>query len=83
MHENAEGKYTNMGGSLYEAQAAAHAVGQGVMDERRAGAVRAAGAIEAAMGRLLREGQVRTPDLGGSSHTGEVGDAISALLETK
>jgi tartrate dehydrogenase/decarboxylase/D-malate dehydrogenase len=41
---------------------------------------RAANAIEQAVGTLLREGRVRTPDLGGHARTGEVGDAIAALI---
>jgi len=58
-------------------------VGDGVRRTRNAGesrATRAADAIERAVGQLLREGRVRTPDLGGSAKTTDVGDAISALV---
>jgi tartrate dehydrogenase/decarboxylase/D-malate dehydrogenase len=44
---------------------------------------RAADAIERAVGQLLAEGRVRTPDLGGSAKTSEVGDAICALVTEK
>ncbi|MGH2355702.1 MAG: isocitrate/isopropylmalate dehydrogenase family protein, partial [Chloroflexota bacterium] len=37
---------------------------------------RAAGSIQQAVGALLREGQVRTPDLGGDAGTVAVGDAV-------
>jgi isocitrate/isopropylmalate dehydrogenase len=37
--------------------------------------------IEAAVASVLREGRVRTPDLGGSSSTSEVGDAIAGKVE--
>ena len=36
--------------------------------------------IEAAICRILEDGKVMTPDLGGSSSTSEVGDAIAALV---
>jgi 3-isopropylmalate dehydrogenase len=39
-------------------------------------AAHAAQRIEAAVGKLLKEGKVRTPDLGGASTTGEVANAI-------
>ncbi|HET7768879.1 MAG TPA: 3-isopropylmalate dehydrogenase [Chloroflexota bacterium] len=44
---------------------------------------RAADSLENAVERLLREGRVRTPDLGGSATTAEVGDAICALVDEK
>ncbi len=37
--------------------------------------------IEAAVASVLREGKVRTPDLGGSSSTSEMGDAIVEKVE--
>ncbi len=40
-----------------------------------------AGSIESAVCGILAEGKVRTPDLGGSSSTSEVGDAIAAYME--
>jgi tartrate dehydrogenase/decarboxylase / D-malate dehydrogenase len=43
-------------------------------------ALRAADAIEEAVGELLREGRVRTPDLGGTNQTSEVGDAVCEAL---
>jgi tartrate dehydrogenase/decarboxylase/D-malate dehydrogenase len=43
-------------------------------------ATQAASAIEQAVGQLLRESRVRTPDLGGSARTAEVGDAVCALM---
>ncbi len=39
--------------------------------------------IEAAVSKVLSEERVRTPDLGGSSSTGDVGDAIAACLEAE
>jgi tartrate dehydrogenase/decarboxylase / D-malate dehydrogenase len=44
-------------------------------------AVAAANGIEAAVGKLLRERKVGTPDLGGSNKTPEVSDAVCALVE--
>jgi len=38
-------------------------------------------AIEGAVSSVLSEGKIRTPDIGGSSHTSEVGDAIAARVE--
>ena len=42
-----------------------------------------AASIERAVERNLREGQVRTPDLGGTASTSEVGDEIVRLLESR
>ena len=44
---------------------------------------RAADSLESAVEQLLREGSVRTPDLGGGATTAEVGDAICALVSEK
>jgi tartrate dehydrogenase/decarboxylase/D-malate dehydrogenase len=44
-------------------------------------ALAAADAIEAAVGEVLRQGEVRTPDLGGASRTVEVGDEVCRRLE--
>jgi len=41
-----------------------------------------AGAIEAAVCAVLREGKVRTPDLGGSSSTSQVGSAVAAYVKS-
>jgi 3-isopropylmalate dehydrogenase len=46
-------------------------------------AVAAGQRIEAAVERVLREGRVRTPDLGGGATTTEVGDAVAAALEAR
>ena len=46
-------------------------------------ATRAADSLESAVGHLLREGRVRTPDLGGSATTTQVGDAVCALVGEK
>lgn len=45
------------------------------------GEKRAAGLIERAIRQNLREGRVRTPDIGGRSKTSEVGDDICRLIE--
>jgi len=42
------------------------------------GEARAAEAVEEAVRAVLKEGRVRTPDLGGSSSTSQVGDAIAS-----
>jgi isocitrate/isopropylmalate dehydrogenase len=39
-----------------------------------------ADAVEAAVDAVLREGEIRTPDLGGSSSTGEVAAAVADAL---
>jgi tartrate dehydrogenase/decarboxylase/D-malate dehydrogenase len=44
------------------------------------GEITAAARIEAAIGRMLAESQVRTPDLGGASRTSEVTDAVLERL---
>lgn len=41
-----------------------------------------AGAMEAAVCAVLREGKVRTPDLGGSSSTSQVGSAVAAYVKS-
>lgn len=41
-----------------------------------------AGAVEAAVSRVLTEGRALTPDLGGSATTGEMTDAIVAALQS-
>lgn len=38
--------------------------------------------ILSAVNATLRDGTVRTPDVGGAAHTGEVGDAVISRLET-
>jgi 3-isopropylmalate dehydrogenase len=43
-------------------------------------AAEAAALIEAAVGRVLEEGKVLTPDLGGSASTSAMGDAIAAAV---
>jgi isocitrate/isopropylmalate dehydrogenase len=40
----------------------------------------AAGAVESAVAAVLAEGRVRTPDLGGTSSTEEVADAVLEKL---
>jgi tartrate dehydrogenase/decarboxylase / D-malate dehydrogenase len=40
-----------------------------------------AAAVEGAVGDVLVKSAVRTPDLGGNNRTGEVGDAVCAVLE--
>jgi 3-isopropylmalate dehydrogenase len=47
-------------------------------DEPRA--LRAAGLIETAMERVIREGRALTPDLGGKASTVEMGDAVAAAI---
>ena len=47
---------------------------------RHVGVPRAAARVERAVARLLREGRVRTPDLGGRSTTTQVADRLIALL---
>ena len=45
------------------------------------GEEKAAKAVEAAVAGVLAEGKVRTYDLGGSSKTSEVGDAVTARAD--
>ena len=47
------------------------------------GETRASERIEKAIRRVLKEGKVRTHDLGGSSKTGEVGDAIAKKVKNE
>ncbi len=42
------------------------------------GELKASRAVQAAVAKVLKEGKVRTPDLGGKHKTSEMGDAISA-----
>ena len=51
-----------------------------VMLLRHIGQPAAAGRIERAVGRLLREGRARTRDLGGTSTTTQVTERLIALL---
>jgi tartrate dehydrogenase/decarboxylase/D-malate dehydrogenase len=44
------------------------------------GQTKSAGAIQNAVAKVLKAGKVRTPDLGGTSTTTEMGDAVSAAL---
>lgn len=44
------------------------------------GEAKAAEAVEGAVRAVLKEGKVRTPDLGGSSSTSQVGDAIASRV---
>ena len=44
------------------------------------GEAAAARAIEAAVASVLRDGRVRTPDLGGPAATGELGRAVAELI---
>ena len=46
------------------------------------GEERAAQAVESAVSAVLAEGSVRTPDIGGSSSTSEMGDVIARNVET-
>lgn len=57
-------------------------VRSGAMMLRHLGEAAAASAVEAAVDRVLGEGRVRTPDLGGSSSTSEVAEAIAGTLPT-
>ena len=52
----------------------------GAMLLRHLGESGAAAAVESAVDRVLGGGEVRTPDLGGSSTTAEVGAAVAAAL---
>ncbi|MDQ6833900.1 MAG: isocitrate/isopropylmalate family dehydrogenase, partial [Chloroflexota bacterium] len=55
-------------------------IGAGALMLRHLGEAAAADAIEAAMGRILRDGEFRTPDLGGSATTDQVADAIATSV---
>jgi tartrate dehydrogenase/decarboxylase/D-malate dehydrogenase len=44
------------------------------------GLAKAAAAVRDAVAKVLREGKVRTPDLGGRSTTADMGDAVVAAL---
>ena len=62
----------------------ANPIGQiwsGAMMLRHLGFPDATDAIEAAIAKVLAGGQVRTPDIGGQSTTGDMGKAIASLLE--
>jgi tartrate dehydrogenase/decarboxylase/D-malate dehydrogenase len=52
----------------------------GAMLLRHLGEQNAGDEVEAAVRKVLREGEMLTPDLGGTSKTGAVGDAIAASL---
>ena len=52
----------------------------GAMLLRHVGELAAAERVEAAVDRVLRDGQVRTPDLGGSSSTTEVAEAVAGVM---
>jgi isocitrate dehydrogenase (NAD+) len=52
----------------------------GAMLLRHLGELAAAERVEAAVDRVLRDGRVRTPDLGGSSSTTAVAEAISGVM---
>ena len=54
----------------------------GAMMLRHLGEMDAAERVERAVDAVLRDGAVRTPDLGGGSTTGEVGRAIAARVAT-
>jgi isocitrate dehydrogenase (NAD+) len=54
----------------------------GAMMLRHLGEPAAAGRVEAAVDAVLASGNVRTPDLGGSSTTAQVGVAIAAAVAT-
>ncbi|MDQ2783969.1 MAG: isocitrate/isopropylmalate family dehydrogenase [Chloroflexota bacterium] len=53
------------------------AIGAGALMLRHLGETAAADAVEAAMGRILRDGEFRTPDLGGGATTDQMADAIA------
>jgi isocitrate dehydrogenase (NAD+) len=52
----------------------------GAMLLRHVGELAAAGRVEGAVDRVLRDGHVRTPDLGGSSTTTDVAEAIAEIV---
>jgi isocitrate/isopropylmalate dehydrogenase len=52
----------------------------GAMLLRHLGEHERGAAIEAAVDRVLADGEVRTPDLGGTSSTGEVAAAVARAL---
>jgi isocitrate dehydrogenase (NAD+) len=52
----------------------------GAMLLRHVGELAAAERVEAAVDRVLRDGHVRTPDLGGSSSTTEVAEAVAGVM---
>jgi 3-isopropylmalate dehydrogenase len=49
---------------------------------RDEGAVRAAARIEAAVRNVLAEGRIRTPDIGGTATTAELGQAVAERVRT-
>jgi tartrate dehydrogenase/decarboxylase / D-malate dehydrogenase len=55
-------------------------IGAGALMLRHLGETAAADAIEAALGRVLRNGEFRTPDLGGGATTDQMADAIAAAI---
>jgi isocitrate/isopropylmalate dehydrogenase len=54
----------------------------GAMMLRHLGELTAATAVERAVDSVLTDGRVRTPDLGGSSSTMEVAEAVAVTLTT-
>ena len=61
----------------------ANPIGQiwsGAMMLRHLGEPDAADAVEAAIADVLAQGKVRTPDIGGTASTKELGDAIAARV---
>ena len=54
----------------------------GAMLLRHVGELEPAAAVEAAVDRVLSDGEVRTPDLGGTSSTDEVASAIVRALRS-
>jgi isocitrate/isopropylmalate dehydrogenase len=61
----------------------ANPIGQicsGALMLRHLGAIGAANAIEDAIAATLAEGSARTPDIGGSASTADLGEAIAAQL---